>query len=66
MVPGKVHFGNMATTPLRLVYLHFAQGHEGCGEIVSIGDEVTDTRFKIVSLIWLRRLVLQPFSYNFY
>lgn len=51
MVPGKVHFGNTATTLLRILYLRFGQGHEGCGEIVNIGDEVTDTRFKIVSLI---------------
>lgn len=25
------------------------QGHEGCGEIIQIGDQVNDGRFKIVS-----------------
>jgi threonine dehydrogenase-like Zn-dependent dehydrogenase len=26
----------------------YVQGHEGCGEIVGIGPEVTDARFEIV------------------
>lgn len=25
------------------------QGHEGCGEIIEVGDKVKDSRFKIVS-----------------
>jgi D-arabinose 1-dehydrogenase-like Zn-dependent alcohol dehydrogenase len=27
------------------------QGHEGCGKIVRIGDQVTDPRFKVVRVV---------------
>jgi hypothetical protein len=29
----------------------FSQGHEGCGEIIQIGEKVTDKRFKLVSVL---------------
>jgi hypothetical protein len=28
----------------------FSQGHEGCGEIIQIGEGVTDKRFKLVGV----------------
>lgn len=33
--------------------IHYDKGHEGCGEIVEIGDRVNDTRFKLVSAVYL-------------
>lgn len=29
------------------------QGHEGCGEIIDIGSDVTDKSFKIVRQFWV-------------
>lgn len=43
----------MASFRIILIAFYDIKGHEGCGKIVSIGDQVQDAGFKIVSFTFL-------------